>query len=89
VAARAGVRRARGLGRLLLAWVAGTIMVLAAMIGVGKLLLDQRTIVYDAGRWGIEIREGWVYLVIALFAAAVVIGEVHRLGRRDDDEVTQ
>jgi hypothetical protein len=82
VAREAGVEPARGLWRLILAWLAGTVMVLAATIGVGKLLLDQRITIYGAGTGGIDLCEGWLYLAVAALGAAVVAWEV--FWRRSD-----
>ncbi|HUX00644.1 MAG: sodium:solute symporter family protein [Phycisphaerae bacterium] len=68
IAAQSGVAPARGLGRMLFAWVAGTVMVLAAMLGVGKLLLGEP--------WS-----GGAYLAAAAVGAVVVAHEI-RSARR-------
>ena len=70
IAAKAGVAPARGLGRMLLAWAAGTVMVLAATLGIGKALLEGAS-------------QGTVYLAIAAAGAVVVVWEIVRMtGRR-------
>lgn len=65
IAAKAGVAPARGLGRMLLAWVAGTVMVLGATLGVGKLLLE-------------DAATGLAYLAAAAVGAVVVAREIRR-----------
>jgi Na+/proline symporter len=67
VAAVAGVTPAGGLGRSLINWLAGTVMILAATISVGKFLV---------GSPG----QGGLYLVAAVIGAIVIWPEV--AGRR-------
>ena len=69
VAAAAGVAPARGLGRMVVNWIAGTAMVLAATMAVGKFLLG----FYAAG---------WVYTAVAVAGAVVISREVLGLDDR-------
>ncbi len=66
VARAAGVEPPRDFGRLVLAWIAGTVMVLGATLGIGKLLL-------------LEWVSGGLYLGAAAMGAVAVALEVRRL----------
>jgi len=68
VAHAAGVTRPRGLGRMLVNWIAGSAMVLAATMAIGKFLLGER-------------EQGAIYLATALAGAAVVAVELRRIAR--------
>jgi len=68
IAAAAGVPPARGLGGMLIRWLAGTVMVLGATISLGKFLLGSP--------W-----EGAGYLAAAVAGAAVVGVAICRLDR--------
>ena len=65
IAGQAQVPSAKGLGRMLANWLAGTVMVLGATLAIGKFLLG--------APW-----EGAAYLVAAAIGAAVVAREVLR-----------
>lgn len=60
---KCGIPPARGLGRHLLNWLAGTVMVLGATFSAGKFLLGFQ-------------REGWLYLAAAVAGAALILREV-------------
>ena len=61
-----------GLARLVLAWLAGTVMVLGATFAAGKFLL---------GSPG----QGWLWLAAALLGAIIVTAELHRSTRSISD----
>lgn len=63
VAAEGGVERPGGLPRMLLNWLAGSVMVLAATFAIGKFLLASP-------------KEGFIYLTAALVGLAVIYPEL-------------
>ena len=65
IAKKSDVQPAKGLGGLIVNWLAGTVMVLAAMFSIGKFLL------------GFQL-EGWLYLAVAAIGAAIISREVFR-----------
>jgi Na+/proline symporter len=65
IAKKAGVEPPHGLAGLVVNWLAGTVMVLALTLSVGKFLLGSS-------------HEGWIYLAAAAAGAAVISREVLR-----------
>ena len=63
-----GIPRPRGLVRMLGNWIAGSVMVLAATMAIGKFLLGQH-------------EQGAMYLAAALAGAVVVAIELRRINR--------
>ena len=65
LAAATGVTPDGGMGRMMLNWVAGSVMVLAAMLAVGKLLLGEPLV-------------GGLYLTAAIVGAVIIWPELRR-----------
>ena len=63
IASQSGVTPAKGLGRMLVNWLAGSAMVLAGTFSIGKFLLGSP-------------RQGWLYLAVTVAGAAVIWREV-------------
>ena len=73
VARAAGAPRPRGMGRMLVNWIAGSVMVLGATLAIGKFLLGQR-------------EQGAMYLAAAAAGAIVVAIELRRMSREPTAE---
>ncbi|MCK4297973.1 MAG: Na+:solute symporter, partial [Planctomycetes bacterium] len=75
IASQSGVTPAKGLGRMLVNWLAGSAMVLAGTFSIGKFLLGAP-------------RQGWLYLAVTVAGAAVIWREVGRPSDRHQRQGT-
>ena len=65
VAAESGIEPPRGLGRMVVNWLAGSVMVLSGTFAMGKFLLGFH-------------KEGTIYLAVAVLAAAVIAQDLFK-----------
>jgi len=65
VARRSGLPPAKGLGRMVVNWLAGTAMVLGATFATGKFLLG-------------EMAQGWLYLAVTILGGLIILPELRR-----------
>jgi Na+/proline symporter len=65
VARQSGLPPAKGLGRMVVHWFAGTAMVLGATFATGKFLLGERA-------------QGWLYLAVAIVGGLIILPELRR-----------